>query len=112
MAVLTPDQEGVVEAISRDAMATLRVDREADLVSSLSTQARALLDLHGTSSIDRFTQRLVDDFQQRMHDEFIDVSWPRCPRHPNHPLWLIEGIWRCTKDDVAVARLGELPSQE
>ena len=55
-----------------------------------------------------FRDELVDAFQQRMHDEFVDVSWPRCPLHPNHPMWLTDGVWCCTKDNVAIARLGAL----
>lgn len=55
-----------------------------------------------------FTGLLVDEFQQCVHDEFVDVSWPRCPRHPHHPLWFEGGEWRCKKDNAPLAKLGEL----
>jgi hypothetical protein len=111
MADLTPDQEAVVQALLRDAASTIGENSTFDFASDVAQQVQRFLSF-GLDTIEQFRQALVDDFQQHVHDEFIDVSWPRCPRHPNHPLWLIEGIWRCTKDDVAVARLGELPSQE
>lgn len=55
-----------------------------------------------------FMERLVEDVQQWLHDTFVDTTWPTCPRHGRHPLWLIDGSWKCDADDVVVARLGEL----
>jgi hypothetical protein len=55
-------------------------------------------------------QHVVDEVQQYCHDMFVDTTWPACPRHPNHPLWFADGWWRCTRDNVAVARLGDLSS--
>ena len=46
--------------------------------------------------------------QQYFHDCSIDTSWPRCPRHPQHPLWLHEESWCCERDDIVIAKLGEL----
>jgi hypothetical protein len=45
--------------------------------------------------------------QQDIHDGFIDTAWPKCPRHP-HPLWFRDGSWWCERDQLCVARLGEL----
>lgn len=58
-----------------------------------------------------YRQTVVDDVQQYFHDVFIDTTWPRCPLHPNHPLWLHAGHWICEKDRVVVARLGELRAE-
>ncbi|MGB2716679.1 MAG: hypothetical protein WBC51_21025 [Vicinamibacterales bacterium] len=55
-----------------------------------------------------YKQRVVDDVQQWFHDAFIDTSWPTCPYHPNHPLWLSDGWWRCEQSWTAVAKLGAL----
>ena len=52
-------------------------------------------------------QRIVDDVQQRLQDEFVDTTWPACPRHPNHPLEYSAGAWHCPRGGV-IARLGEL----
>jgi hypothetical protein len=38
-----------------------------------------------------FADRLVQDVQQALHDEFVDITWPACPHHPNHPLWFKDG---------------------
>lgn len=53
-------------------------------------------------------RRAVDNVQQVVHDEFIDTTWPACPRHVNHPLWFHDGWWTCELDGVAIARLGNL----
>lgn len=45
-----------------------------------------------------FELRVLENAQQRMHDEFIDTTWPECPVHEVHPLWLTEKPpwrWRC-----------------
>lgn len=109
---LTADELAVIEALVRDVTATVGLRDQAVFTNWLITEA---LDARSRRSVRRdlsaFRDDLVDDFQQRMHDEFIDVSWPRCPLHPNHPMWLQDGAWRCKKDDVLIARLGELPSE-
>jgi hypothetical protein len=53
--------------------------------------------------------KIVDDVQQALHDEFVDTTWPACPRHHRHPLWYRDGAWWCEQDAVAIAPLGELP---
>jgi len=42
-------------------------------------------------------------------------TWPTCPEHPWHPLWLAPELdprasWTCTSTGVAHGRLGELPT--
>jgi hypothetical protein len=53
--------------------------------------------------------KIVDDVQQALHEEFIDTTWPACPRHRRHPLWYRDGAWWCEQDHDVVAALGELP---
>jgi hypothetical protein len=55
-----------------------------------------------------YMQKVVNDVQQRLHDTFIDVTWPACPRHPTHPLGFQGGWWVCPKDRARVAKLGRL----
>ena len=74
----------------------------AHLAEVTATEARLRPEAYGTE------ERLVEDVQQDFHDLFVDVTWPACPRHPNHPLWYRDGAWWCETDGVAVARLGEL----
>lgn len=97
-------QEAVV-ALLRDLRATLAPEALLELEAATIARAGELLDVVDPIDI---AQPLVDDVQQQVHDEFIDVTWPRCPRHPNHPLWLVGGQWQCTRDNVAVSALGKL----
>ncbi len=56
----------------------------------------------------RFVEKVVEDVQQSLQDEFIDTTWPACPRHSNHPLNYVEGAWRCPRNGAIVAPLGSL----
>ena len=107
MAALDAEQVAVVDALVRDVSGTLGLRDEAEFKRYLIGEGEQAID-NGWTSLDMFSQKLVDDFQQRMHDEFVDVSWPRCPYHPHHPLSLSNGGWRCNQTDVEVARLGAL----
>jgi len=45
----------------------------------------------------------------------VASTWPPCPDHPQHPLWLVPGdtadtSWTCAASGTAIARLGELAS--
>lgn len=55
-----------------------------------------------------YIDKVVEDVQQHFHDVFIDTTWPRCPRHPNHPLWLHDEFWTCEMDRTRIAPLGGL----
>jgi hypothetical protein len=55
-----------------------------------------------------FAERVIENVQQRMHDEFIDTSWPECPAHGQHPLWIRGGspwLWTCTGVSVPLGGL-------
>jgi hypothetical protein len=97
------DQEQVVRLLVRDLHATVGTGHD-DLPRNNAARLR-----HFTNDVARYIQRVVDDTQQDLHDGFIDTAWPRCPRHA-HPLWFRDGFWWCERDDVRVARLGQLLS--
>ena len=108
---MTSNELAIIEALARDVAATVGLRDRAAFINRLVGEA---LDMRSRISpkpdVHSFRDYLVAEFQQRMHDEFVDVSWPRCPRHPNHPMWLQDGAWHCAKDDVRIALLGELGS--
>ena len=58
--------------------------------------------------------KLAEDVQQQLHDTFVDTTWPACPLHPHHPLWLDSehdrAVWRCTQAGMDIAPLGSLTS--
>lgn len=100
---ITDEHEDEVSRLLRqDASSTLG-ENHADMIHEYAEIQRDMARDFGD-----YVQRVVDEVQQAFHDRFIDTTWPRCPRHPNHPLWFQDGWWRCERDHVAVARLGEL----
>ena len=101
--VSTDVYERTVEALERDVVATLgEVHRHT--VRDHAAIVRTFADAS------RFGDKLVEDVQQYFMDTFVDTSWPACPRHPAHPLWLVEGVWCCDDDEAPLAALGELSS--
>jgi hypothetical protein len=57
---------------------------------------------------DDYLEKVVENVQQDFHDLLVDTTWPRCPLHPNHPLWLHSGYWLCEQNSFRVAALGDL----
>lgn len=54
---------------------------------------------------------VAEDVQQRLHDDRIDITWPACPDHPNHPLRLsdtLPAVWACPSSGYPVCPLGGL----
>ena len=91
----------VVELLIRDIQAAGADKRDAVL-----NRAEQITAFH--EELDTFREQLVRDVQQDLHCERIDTTWPACPRHHSHPLWLNGDAWFCEHDNVAIARLGEL----
>ena len=111
---LNENEMSVIRALVRDVgLATIALKDEVaftDWLVGVAGEARRRT--WSGDSLQAFEDYVVGDVQQRFHDEFIDVTWPRCPRHPNHPLWLQDGAWWCTKDNVRIPSLGELASSQ
>ena|SRR6266571_7944369 len=101
---------GNVETQAADALERLRNDLRAtgrgDYIELVEVHAANVATFVTEPS--RFVEKVVEDVQQHLQDEFIDTTWPACPRHPNHPLNYTEGAWRCPSDGTQVAPLGEL----
>jgi len=94
--------------IPAELVASLERDVTATLGESYRRWVRqAAVNVEGLDIVDGGA-KLVDDVQQAFHDEFIDTTWPSCPRHHRHPLWYRDGGWWCEADGVFVARLGDL----
>jgi len=101
-AIADADEDHLVSLLTRDVASTIGAGFEHMIVGTAARIRLYALDLV------EYQQRVVDDVQQQIHDEFIDTSWPKCPRHPNHPLWCSDGQWRCEQSGEAIAALGEL----
>lgn len=62
-----------------------------------------------------YAQNVAEGMQQYLHDTFVDTSWPACPEHPHHPLWLHlrpEGslAWQCDQGTWALPLGGLTPT--
>lgn len=56
-----------------------------------------------------FLARVVENTQQWLHDTFLDTTWPRCPAHGNHPLWLDDREspgWACPSTNTTLCPVG------
>jgi hypothetical protein len=106
------DLQAVVLTLVHDVVSTIAVADQGEFIAYVRARGQQHIDLRNARTVAALTQQLVDEIQQQIHDEFIDVSWPRCPRHPHHPMWLQDGSWWCTKDHVAIAPLGTLPANK
>lgn len=82
--------------------------RHRALAPATLEDVRERWDWMSCADIASLTEKVVDDVQQEFMDMFIDTTWPACPRHPNHPLWLHDGQWYCERDEEALAPLGGL----
>lgn len=87
-----------------DLTSTLGGDHSARVVSP----ARELRAFSGPG----LGQRLVEDIQQQIPDEHISTTWPPCPVHGTHPLWVRDGQWVCLQSGLAVTSLGQLGNRE
>jgi hypothetical protein len=102
MSVSESDRARIVRLLLVDVESTVgrgyeAVVRDSDLIAD-----------EFADEVARYRDLLVEDVQQYFHDCFVDTTWPSCPRHPNHPLWLHDGFWHCERDGVAIAKLGAL----
>lgn len=104
VAVSDADQGRICRLLLQDIEATIGPGYEA-VVSENAINVRTFVD-----SPAAYREKLVEDVQQYFHDCFVDTTWPTCPRHAQHPLWLRGEHWYCERDGEPIARLGELRS--
>jgi len=100
------DEQQLVSLLTQDMVSTIGPGFEYFVVES-AARHRLFID-----DVLEYRQRVIDDVQQRFHDEFVDTTWPTCPRHPTHPLWFTGGWWRCAQTGEPIATLGALPSHK
>jgi hypothetical protein len=106
----------VVALVGRDLSATLGWDSgRAEAVVRAEAENQAHVEVWGDDpEVDSaFILKVAEETQQVLHDTFEDTTWPTCPVHMQHPLWLEPGTgelptWRCPADHTSYGRLGEL----
>jgi hypothetical protein len=107
---ITPDDEDrAVVLVRQDVEATIGRGQE----SAIRHEASMRRDFFNAPDVrdvspDEYLEKVVEEIQQYLHDCFVDTTWPTCPFHARHPLWLRNGSWTCEQLNASVARLGEL----
>jgi hypothetical protein len=106
--------ERTVVLVSHDLAATLGWSAErAEGVVRAEAEGKARVDCWDEDVESAFPLAVAEDTQQLLHDTFEHTTWPACPAHHRHPLWLIAekaGLptWHCPADDTGYGQLGEL----
>ena len=109
MPISDSEIETLIARVTRDIASTIP-KRYRDLVPETVPEVRSEYESRSIDDLESLTEYFVGDVQQGFMDTYIDISWPACPRHPNHPMWFHDGAWYCDRDGVALAKLGELDS--
>ena len=99
------DEDRVVALVRADVERTIGPGHD-DVIVATAAQCRLYVE-----DLDYYASKVVEDVQQYFHDMFVDTTWPACPHHPNHPLWLDKGWWVCAQTKARVAALGSLRTQ-
>lgn len=102
MTVTDADEALVVRFLVHDVEATLGTGNEGS-IRRAAARVRTL-----RNERDDYVAKVVEDVQQELHDLFADTTWPACPLHPNHPLWLHNEHWLCEQTQTVIAKLGHL----
>ncbi len=92
-----------------DLVATVPLEREA----ARNVVLEYLTDPYWVDDDPWWLHHLVESVQEQIQEDRIKTTWPPCPRHLSHPLWLEEPPapelwWVCRRDDQRIARLGAL----
>jgi hypothetical protein len=107
--ITSADEARAVSLIKKDVEVTLGVGHE-DVVRREASMRRAFVNEPDTIDVDpdEYLEKVAEEVQQYFHDRFVDITWPACPFHHRHPLWLRDGYWTCEQLDATVAQGGEL----
>jgi hypothetical protein len=107
--IAAEDEARAVALLSNDVEVTLGAGH-ADVIRSEASTRRTFFNEPDTIDVDsdEYLEKVAEEVQQYFHDCFVDTTWPECPFHRRHPLWLHHGSWTCEQLDAPVARLGEL----
>jgi hypothetical protein len=107
--IMPADEARAVALLASDVDVTLGVGHES-LIREVASMRREFFNEPDTIDVtpDEYVERVVEEVQQYFQDCFVDTTWPECPFHHRHPLWLHDGYWTCEQLRAPVARIGEL----
>ena len=101
------DEARVIAFLDNDVGATLGGEY-AELIRKEAAWQREFANSPNVVRIEvkDYEQRVVEIVQQEFLDSHIDTTWPSCPFHARHPLWVHNRHWVCEqRGDLAYSRL-------
>jgi hypothetical protein len=103
------DEARAVALLTHDVEVTAGAGQEG-VIRGEASMRRRFFNEPDTIRVDSkgYLEKVAEEVQQYFHDCFVDTTWPECPLHRRHPLWLHQGSWTCEQLGTRVARLGEL----
>ena len=107
--ITSEDEARVISALDNDVGVTLG----ADYAKFIRRKARSHREsINGPNHVhvdaEDYEQRVTEYVQQEFLDAHIDTTWPTCPFHTRHPLWIHKRQWVCEQLNVPVAPIGGL----
>jgi hypothetical protein len=81
-----------IELVASDLAATLGWDRPQAI--AFAEQEASVSANWWDTDLGAYAIKVAEEVQQGLHDTFVDTTWPACPLHPHHPLWLDDGRGR------------------
>jgi len=109
MEITSSHEARAVSLLTSDVEVTLGTDHE-DFIRREASMRRTIFNDTDTidAEPDQYLEKVAEEIQQYFHDCFVDTTWPACPFHHRHPLWLHDGYWTCEQLGAPVARIGDL----
>ena len=107
--ITSEDEARVISALDNDVGVTLGADYERLIRQNARSQRESV---NGPNHVhvdaEEYEQRVTEYVQQEFLDAHIDTTWPTCPFHARHPLWIHERQWVCEQLNMVVAPIGGL----
>jgi hypothetical protein len=107
--ITSDDEARVISALDNDVGVTLG-GAYAKLIRQQARSQRESVNGPNHVHVDAedYEQHVTEYVQQEFLDSHIDTTWPACPFHTRHPLWVHKRHWVCEPLNVPVAPLGGL----
>jgi hypothetical protein len=108
MEITAADETRAVSLLTHDVQVTLGAGQE-DFIRHEASMLRANYNQPDIKPVDSqgYLEKVAEEVQQTFHDWHIDTTWPECPLHHRHPLWVHDGSWTCEQLNLPIAALGE-----
>jgi len=107
--ITSDDEARVISALDNDVGVTLGGDYAKFIRQEARWQRESV---NGPNHVhvdaEDYERGVTEYVQQEFLDSHIDTTWPTCPFHARHPLWVHKRQWVCEELNVPVAPIGGL----